>query len=107
MGRKKKERYCKCCGDRLPQEHIWLCESCQAAGFGLKMRRDGTDGRELLAVARARDGKIPPFADMGMEEIAAIAKLFKAPYNSYGKLKGYVTATLRMPPVEYERRDEE
>lgn len=104
---KKNERFCECCREPLAAERIRLCESCQAAGLGQNIKTRAVDGRELLAVARAREGKIPPLHGMGLDGIAAIARLFRAPYNTYGKLRGFVAMTGRMPGVEFERRDGE
>ena len=84
---------------------MWLCGNCQAAGFGRNLKSGAMDGQELLAVARVREGKTPPLYGMGLDEISALARLFRDPYNTYGKLRGYVEMTGRMPGVEFERRD--
>ena len=62
-----------------------------------------TDVRELERVARAREvvGK-RPLEGMSIGEISALAWTYrKEGYGSYGKLRGYVDATGRMPERRY------
>ena len=63
---------------------------------------------EVLEVAREREAMgIIPLYDMSMEDVAALAKCFKTPYNTYGKLRAYVEQTKTLPPQQFERsRDE-
>ena len=62
-----------------------------------------TDVRELERVARAREaiGR-RPLEGMSIGEISALAWTYrKEGYGSYGKLRGYVDATGRMPERRY------
>lgn len=98
---KRKERFCRCCGGRMPAERLWICESCQAQGMTVEQGRP--DVRELERVARAREavGK-RPLEGMSIGEISALAWTYrKEGYGSYGKLRGYVDATGRMPERRY------
>lgn len=100
MGRKR-VRQCRCCGERLEATRLWVCEACTAAGLGARLPTwEPVDRRELLEVARERERLgLPPLEGMSMEEISALAWLFhKAGYGSYGKLRGYVESTGKLPP---------
>jgi hypothetical protein len=105
MGRKKKERYCRCCGAVLGADRAMICEPCQAAGFGARLSASEYDGKALLDLARERERcGIYPLAEYGMEEINALARMFRAPYGTYGSFKSYVEEMRKLPPKEYERR---
>lgn len=105
MARKKKERYCKCCGAVLGADRAMICEPCQAAGFGARLSASDYDGKGLLEMARERERiGIYPLTGCRMEEINALARMFRAPYGTYGGFKGYVEAVRKLPPQEYERR---
>ena len=85
----------------MPPVRLWICESCQAQGMTVEQGR--TDVRELERVARAREavGK-RPLEGMSIGEISALAWTYrKEGYGSYGKLRGYVEATGRMPERRY------
>lgn len=85
----------------MPPVRLWICESCQAQGMTVEQGR--TDVRELERVARAREavGK-RPLEGMSIGEISALAWTYrKEGYGSYGKLRGYVDATGRMPERRY------
>lgn len=101
-------RVCKSCGKKMPSTCLWLCESCQALGLGDKMRDTGRDHWDVLEVAKEQEAMgIIPIFDMKMEDIVALARCYKPPYNTYGKLRGYVDSTKRLPPEEYERSKDE
>ena len=101
-------RVCKSCGKKMPSTCLWLCESCQALGLCARVEKKYGDQWDVLAVAKEKEalGIIPTF-DMKMEDIVALAKCYKPPYNTYGKLRGYVDSTKRLPPEEYERSKDE
>ena len=85
----------------MPAERLWICESCQEQGMTVDPGRP--DVRELERVARAREavGK-RPLEGMSIGEISALAWTYrKEGYGSYGKLRGYVDATGRMPERRY------
>lgn len=107
MGRCKL-RQCASCGKMLPPTCVQLCESCQALGMGRRINLQCRDPLEVLELAKERENMgIAPLYDMGMEKIAALAKCYKSPYNTYGKLRAYVESTKRLPPQSFERsRDE-
>ena len=107
MGRKRM-RQCRSCGKKLPPTCLRLCESCQALGLGLHLKGEHRNLWELLDVAKAREAMgVLPIFDMGLEDIAALAKCYKSPYNTYGKLRSYVEQTKKLPPQSFEKsRDE-
>lgn len=85
----------------MPPVRLWICESCQEQGMTVDPGRP--DVRELERVARAREavGK-RPLEGMSIGEISALAWTYrKEGYGSYGKLRGYVDATGRMPERRY------
>lgn len=101
MSRPRKPRPCRCCGGKLPPDRLRVCESCQAAGLAYHMDRyEPVDREELYAVAVVREARgLPPLEGMSMEEISALAWLFrKSGYGTYGKLRGYVESTGKLPP---------
>ena len=105
---KKKVRYCRCCGAVLGADRARECEDCQAVGFGAQLSASSFDGKALLELARERERLlIYPIFDFGIEEIEALARMFRNPYGTYGRFKAYVEATKKLPPREYERRGEE
>lgn len=105
MRREDKKRRCKSCGMPMPGNRLWLCEDCQAAGMGITIRRRGDNcGRELLEVARAREHD--PLEGMTPEEIACLSYMFRAPYNSYGRLRAYVYAMGELPGRQWEKGGE-
>ena len=98
---KRIKRFCRCCGEPMPPVRLWICESCQAQGMTVDPGRP--DVRELERVARVREavGK-RPLEGMSIGEISALAWTYrKEGYGSYGKLRGYVDATGRMPERRY------
>lgn len=82
---------------------IRICEACQAAGMGREIR-SSIDAEELLTVARAREyfGTYI-LEEMTIDEIAALARKWNAPYSTYGRFRGYVDAMRKLPPKEYLR----
>lgn len=101
---KRKIRYCKICGDAMPRDCLWVCHGCQAAGMGQHIKIKGeASAEDLLAVARARTSD--PLDGMTAEDVEALSHCFKQPYNTYGKLRGYVSATGQLPPKNMERSD--
>lgn len=80
-----------------------ICENCQAAGFGAR-RTERIDARELLEIIRQREqtGR-PPLEGLSIEQITALARMFQPPYSTYGRLRGHVDATGRLPGRELER----
>lgn len=48
-----------------------------------------------------------PMNNMSMEDIAALAKCYKTPYNTYGKLRAYVESAKKLPPQSFERSEDE
>ena len=107
MGRRRM-RVCRSCGKGLPPTCLWLCESCQALGAGTWLRAKNRDCLEILEVAKEREALgVFPIYDMGLEEVAALAKCYRPPYNTYGKLRAYVEQMRRLPPVEFERSKDE
>ena len=98
MGRRPKVRRCKCCGKKMNPMRLWICEECQAEGRTIPANGK-INTAELEAVARERQtlGE-NPLAGMSMEEISALAWTYRRDgYGSYGKLRGYVHATGRLP----------
>ncbi len=102
--RRKKYRHCKSCGGKLESYNLWVCDACQGAGLGESILPQAADAARLLAVARARErmGE-DPLRQMTIEEIALLARCFQPPYETYGKLRGYVYATGGLPPEAMER----
>lgn len=99
----KQRRKCKYCGAVLPKARWMICESCQAAGFGLSSRGQ-LDASALLQLARQREqAGQDPLSGMTIEQVTAIARMFHAPYSTYGELRGRVDATGSLPGPEMER----
>ena len=100
---RRKIRRCRTCGAILSETRIALCESCQAAGMGREIR-SSIDAEELLTVARARElFGIRILDEMSLDEIAALARMWRAPYNTYGRFRGYVDTMGRLPPEDYRK----
>lgn len=97
--RRRKHRNCMCCGKKMPPYDLWACEDCSVAGRAAEIDViERIHVQELLEVARAREGLMDPLAGMRIEEIQALSWEFrKEGYGSYGKLRGYVDATGRLP----------
>ncbi len=103
MGRRKMRR-CASCGEPMPPTCLQLCESCQALGLGVHLNLQCRNPLEVLEVAKEREGMgFNPILDMGLENIAALAKCYRSPYNTYGKLRAYVEQTKHLPPQSFER----
>lgn len=100
---RRKIRRCRTCGAILSETRIALCESCQAAGMGREIR-SSIDAEELLTVANAREyfGTYI-LEEMTIDEIAALARKWKAPYSTYGRFRAYVDTMGMLPPKEYLR----
>ena len=47
------------------------------------------------------DGNPFVMRSLEIETIAAVARCYRAPYNTYGKVKAYIQAWGRLPPAEY------
>ena len=100
---RRKIRRCRTCGAILSETRIALCETCQAAGMGREIR-SSIDAEELLTVARARElFGIRILDEMSLDEIAALARMWRAPYNTYGRFRGYVDTMGRLPPEDYRK----
>lgn len=97
--RRRKNRVCKCCGKRMPPYDLWVCEDCRLAGRAAELEVIGRiQVKELMEVARARQGLMNPLEGFSVDEIQALSWEFrKEGYGSYGKLRGYVDATGRLP----------
>ena len=82
---------------------ISICEACQEAGMGREIRRS-IDAEELMEVAKAREyfGTYI-LEEMSIDEIAALARKWYAPYSTYGRFRGYVDEMRKLPPKEYLR----
>lgn len=82
---------------------ISICEACQEAGMGREIRRS-IDADELLEVAKAREyfGTYI-LEEMSIDEVAALARKWNAPYSTYGRFRGYVDEMRKLPPKEYIR----
>lgn len=101
--KKRKARRCKICGAGMGAYRIRICEACQAAGMGMEIR-GSIDAEELLTVARARElFGIRILDEMSIDEIAALARMWRAPYNTYGRFRGYVDTMGRLPPEDYRK----
>ena len=101
--RKTKVRRCKICGAKMSPYRIRICEACQEAGMGREIR-GSIDAEELLEVAKAREHFGTYILDeMSIDEIAAIARLWNAPYCTYGRFRSYVDTMRKLPPKEYLR----
>ena len=82
---------------------IRICEACQEAGMGRKIRRS-IDAEELLEVAKAREHfGTYILEEMSIDEVAALARKWYAPYSTYGRFRGYVDEGRKLPPKEYLR----
>lgn len=97
--RRRKSRVCKCCGKRMPPYDLWVCEDCRLAGRAAELGEIGRiQVKELMEVASARQGLMNPLEGFTVDEIQALSWEFrKEGYGSYGKLRGYVDATGRLP----------
>lgn len=95
---KEQVRHCRCCGETMSPVRLWICENCQALGKTVVPLRK-INAQELEAVARARqEAGGNPLEDMSLAEIAALAWTYRREgYGSYGKLRGYVFMTGRLP----------
>lgn len=63
------------------------------------------DATELLEVARERENmRMPILEEMGLSEIAALARMYRSPYCTYGRFRAYVESTGRLPPEEARRK---
>ena len=88
-------------------DRLWLCKDCQALGRGAQMPGVKVECWEILAVAKELQAQgVYPLEGMKMEDVACLALCYKRPYETYGKLKGYVQGTGKLPPEEFERVDE-
>ena len=98
----RKVRRCKCCGEVLPRVNIYLCDACQEAGMGRKNNANTIAAQELLEIATQREmvGQ-NPITGMDMAQIDLLARCFLPPYSTYGRFKGYVQATGKLPPREF------
>lgn len=96
--RKEKVRHCRCCGEAMSPVRLWICETCQSLGKTVVHPRQ-IDSRELETVARARQKSgLSPLDGMTLDEIAALAWTYRNEgYGSYGKLRGYVSMTGKLP----------
>ena len=102
--RRRKVRRCRSCGAILNGTRLLICESCQAAGMGREIRAE-IDAEELLEVAMQREKmELAILEEMGLGEIAALARLYRAPYSTYGRFRAYVESTGRLPPEEARRK---
>lgn len=102
--RRRKVRRCRSCGAILNGTRLLICESCQAAGMGREIRAE-IDAEELLEVAIQREKmELAILEEMGLGEIAALARMYRSPYCTYGKFRGYVESTGRLPPEEARRK---
>lgn len=96
--REEKARHCRCCGEAMSPVRLWICENCQALGRTV-VPPHKINAEELETVARARQAcGMNPLEGMSMEEIAALAWTYRREgCGSYGKLRGYVRMTGRLP----------
>ena len=82
---------------------IRICEACQEAGMGREIR-GSIDADELLEVAKAREySGTYILEEMSIDEVAALARKWYAPYSTYGRFRGYVDEMRKLPPKEYLR----
>lgn len=101
--KKRKTRRCKICGTEISAYRLRLCVACQEAGMGRKIQ-GSIDAEELLEVAKAREHfGTYILEEMSIDEIAALARKWNAPYSTYGRFRGYVDAMRKLPPKEYLR----
>ena len=101
--RKIRKRRCKICGTEISAYRLRICVACQEAGMGRKIQ-GRIDAEELLEVAKAREyfGTYI-LEEMTIDEIAALARLWNAPYCTYGRFRSYVDTMRKLPPKEYLR----
>lgn len=99
---RRKTRRCAFCGRRLRKLELRLCSDCVRDPllmhvFG-KCGEINSAGLRILAVKRSQVGK-PPLEGFSLEEVNALAREYEGTaYGSYGKLRGYVDATGKLPP---------
>ena len=106
--RRRKLRRCATCGTLLLPTCLQLCESCQALGMGVHLNLQNRDCLEILGVAKAKEAMgANPIHALGLEGVAALARCYKFPYNTYGKLRAYVEQTGHLPPQSFERSKDE
>ena len=102
-----KVRICKNCGKKMSPTCLWLCERCQALGMGAGVKQYRNQW-EVLEVAKEHERMgILPIDNMKLEDIAALARCYQSPYNTYGKLRSYVESTKKLPPCQFERSKNE
>lgn len=98
----KKIRRCRSCGEKLSIGRLWLCEECEAAGFGIKLRMADIkrEAQELYDIAKERENMLMnPLNGMHIDEISLLCTLYSGTqYNSYGKLRAYVHEFRKLPP---------
>ena len=100
---RRKIRKCRTCGAILSETRIALCDSCQAAGMGREIR-SSIDAEELMEVAKAREHfGTYILEEMSIDEVAALARKWNAPYSTYGRFRSYVDTMRKLPPKEYLR----
>lgn len=98
---RRKGRLCRCCGKNMSPTCLWVCHDCQEKGRGKQIAPPTLNGAELRQVAEARaDAMINPLEGMSIDEISCLAWEYRAlGYGSYGKLRGYVEVTGKLPGV--------
>ena len=100
-------RYCQRCGAELTGLRRKWCPECAEVASKLssmdKVAREGY-------LKRCRDGAIKRAQErirrrmrLTMEQVAALAKEYDSPYNTYGKLKAYIDRNDSLPPEKFRR----
>lgn len=100
-------RYCQRCGTELTGLRRKWCPECAKMANSLWRMAPATrdaylrrcrDSTIRRAEAAKRSGR-----KLTMEQVAALAKEYDSPYNSYGKLKAYIDRHDSLPPEEFRR----
>lgn len=106
--RPPKEAACRICGGALRANETQRCARCKAAmteTYQRILQQTGRaptlrelEGGEMLAALRLKTWRN---CRLSGDQIAALARYYDQPYNSYGKLRAYITEFDRLPPERF------
>ena len=106
--RPPKEAACRICGGALRANETQRCARCKAAmteTYQRILQQTGRaptlrelEGGEMLAALRLKTLRN---CRLSGDQIAALARYYDQPYNSYGKLRAYITEFDRLPPERF------
>lgn len=92
--RHERPKFCNCCGARLDGEEVRFCRYCKS--LTPAQRKAEREKREAKRTA--------PKPAYSVDQLAQLARQYRSPYNSYGKLRAYLGTTGKLPPDGYRRQ---